>query len=326
MRVASSEQIERALQSVDAEFDVRVPVALEDGTRSLARLGSGPLTLEGGPLPGKPTAAFFPQRESQWTYQSGAFASDPRPEKPLLVVGLSAADAGCLEFIDRFFTQEFKDDLYLRKRQGSVVAVVSGRCGQEGRTEPLARGHCDFELVADGTGRFAALPYTGAGERFCKEFPEADDFPLEAIGQEADQADAELDQLIRCAAKLLAADRVSDEFWQQIADRCINCMACNLVCPTCTCFDVYDWKCGPAVERQRLWDSCQLGGFMREAGGHNPLGTEGSRTRRRIHHKLVADPQRWGVITCFLCGRCDRACPTGIGIQAVCREIVARFG
>ena len=121
-------------------------------------------------------------------------------------------------------------------------------------------------------------------------------------------------------------DKVPDEFWREIGDRCIACTACNLACPTCTCFDVYDWKCGKSVRRQRLWDSCQLAGFMREASGHNPLGTEALRTRRRIHHKLVADPERWGTITCFLCGRCDAVCPTGIGIKSVASQIVKRFG
>jgi len=326
MKVVSSEQLERVLQAVAVQFDVRVPLALEDGTRTLGRLGSGPLALGGGPLPGKPTAVFFPQWEAMWVYRSGEFQTPPPQEKPLFVVGLSAADARCLEFIDRFFTHQFEDDLYLRRRRGSVVAVVSGRCGPEGKCQAMAGGHCDVELVADGTGRFAALAYTPRGELFCAGLPEADGFPLSAIEQECRLVDAEFGELIRRAAEILAADKVTEEFWQEIADRCINCMACNLVCPTCTCFDVYDWKCGPAVERQRLWDSCQLGGFMREASGHNPLGTEGARTRRRIHHKLVADPQRWGLITCFLCGRCDRACPTGIGIEAVCRKIVARFG
>jgi L-lactate utilization protein LutB len=65
---------------------------------------------------------------------------------------------------------------------------------------------------------------------------------------------------------------------------------------------------------------------MREASGHNPMGEERVRTHRRIHHKLAADVKRWGHITCYLCGRCDRVCPTGIGIVAVCREMVEEYG
>ena len=80
------------------------------------------------------------------------------------------------------------------------------------------------------------------------------------------------------------------------------------------------------MERWRLWDSCLLEGFQREASGHSPMKEEWSRTRRRIHHKLVADVIRWGHMTCFFCGRCDAICPTGIGIKSVSREIVKRFG
>jgi formate hydrogenlyase subunit 6/NADH:ubiquinone oxidoreductase subunit I len=111
-----------------------------------------------------------------------------------------------------------------------------------------------------------------------------------------------------------------------VSDRCIACTSCNLACPTCTCFDVFDRQAGDKVHRWRIWDSCQLDGFMREASGHNPMGQEYQRTRRRIHHKLGADVQRWGQISCMLCGRCDDVCPTGIGIKAVCKEMVEKYG
>ena len=127
--------------------------------------------------------------------------------------------------------------------------------------------------------------------------------------------------------KLLLEEKVPDEFWVTISNRCIACTSCNLACPTCTCFDVFDRRGDKGnTERWRIWDSCQLDGFMREASGHNPMGTENLRTRRRIHHKLAADPTRWGQITCLLCGRCDEVCPTGIGIKSVCREMVDRYG
>jgi formate hydrogenlyase subunit 6/NADH:ubiquinone oxidoreductase subunit I len=127
------------------------------------------------------------------------------------------------------------------------------------------------------------------------------------------------------ASGLLRADLVPDAFWSEIGDRCIACTRCNMVCPTCTCFGVEDWRGAGQVERSRKWDSCQLEGFMREASGHNPMGSQALRTRRRIHHKLAVDPARWGVISCFRCGRCDAVCPTGIEIMAVARELVSRY-
>jgi formate hydrogenlyase subunit 6/NADH:ubiquinone oxidoreductase subunit I len=149
---------------------------------------------------------------------------------------------------------------------------------------------------------------------------------LERLRQELELLPDDTERLLLQGAELLRVGRVPDSFWGEIGDRCIACTGCNLVCPTCTCFGVQDWRSAERVERSRMWDSCQLEGFMREASGHNPLGSEALRTRRRIHHKLAADPERWGEISCFLCGRCDAVCPTGIGIVAVTREMVVRFG
>ena len=133
-------------------------------------------------------------------------------------------------------------------------------------------------------------------------------------------------KVLEQASWMIRQELVPDLFWKEIGDRCILCSGCNLVCPTCTCYCVQDRANQKVTERSRVWDSCQFDGFMREASGHNPLGTEALRTRRRIHHKLAADVERWGEISCFLCGRCDKICPTGIGIQTVAADIVSRFG
>ena len=149
---------------------------------------------------------------------------------------------------------------------------------------------------------------------------------IDRLKRESEALPDENEAFILRAATLIQTGRVPDLFWADIGDRCIACTACNLTCPTCNCFGVQDWRYTDRMERSRMWDSCQLDGFMREASGHNPLGTQALRTRRRIHHKLAADPERWGELGCMLCGRCDAACPTGIGIFAVAREMVARFG
>jgi sulfhydrogenase subunit beta (sulfur reductase) len=329
MKAVTSEQFQDFLQGLAAQYDVRVPIALADGTRTLGGLGEGPLALRGGAIPGKPTSIFFPQFETELTYRQGEIQIQQPPAKPLLAVGFTAQDLDCLEFIDCFFSENFRDDVYFNKRDGAVVVGLSGRCGPDGEFLKIAGGKCDFELVCDGQ-RFLVVPYTATGKRLCQTIANGAEGSLDALREESDALSTDFADLVQRASQLINQEKVPEEFWQQIGDRCIACTACNLACPTCTCFDVYDWKCGRApsgwVERQRLWDSCQLGGFMREASGHNPLGTEALRTRRRIHHKLAADPQRWGVITCFLCGRCDKVCPTGIGMEAVAAEIVRRFG
>ena len=233
------------------------------------------------------------------------------------MVGLTAQDADGLEFLDRFYNENYRDDIYFNKRNGAVIVCVSGRCGANGEFLKVAGKKCDMELICDGDKYLVAV-YSKAGKALAKRIrsgSDVDDKIAEELQRESDNLPGDDLELIQAASRLLLDEKVPEEFWQSVSDRCIACTACNLVCPTCTCFDVFDRKTSGKMRRWRIWDSCQLDGFMREASGHNPMGTESLRTRRRIHHKLAADVTRWGQLTCVLCGRCDEVCPTGIDIR-----------
>jgi formate hydrogenlyase subunit 6/NADH:ubiquinone oxidoreductase subunit I len=328
MKILSNRQIESFLRMLESDYDVRVPISSYDQTRTLGKLDDGPLALAGGAIPQKITAVFFPQTETILTITTDSTETQQPLKKPLLVVGFTAPDADCLEFIDRFYSENHRDDIYFNKRDNAVTVCVTGRCGPDGEFLKIAGGKCDIELICDGQN-FIAAGYTNTGKSLIEKIQGGKKAPPQILNQLQKQSDSlptdEL-ELIQTASKLLLEEKVPDEFWETISVRCIACTACNLVCPTCTCFDVFDRKINGKTIRYRLWDSCQLDGFMREASGHNPMGTEALRTRRRIHHKLAADVTRRGQISCFLCGRCDKACPTGIGIIAVCREMVAQYG
>ncbi len=326
MRRLTEAELLRWLRGLEDRFEVLLPVLLVDGSRALGRLDEGAPALAGGRLPRKPTEAFFPQHDPVLTAAlDGAILAMPAA-RPLFVLGFTAADLACLEFIDRFFAAPFRDDLYYRRRAGAVVAGLTGALGPAGEILPPAGGNCDLEVIATGDA-FLLDPYTPAGQSLTGEVGVPAAAPeLRPVQSAAAALSDEPQRLLQRASELIRADRVPDAFWAEIGTRCIACTACNLVCPTCTCYGVQDWSYPDRTERSRMWDSCQLEGFMREASGHNPLGSEALRTRRRIHHKLAADVERWGHLTCYLCGRCDAACPTGIGIQAIARELVARYG
>jgi ferredoxin len=325
-RVATRTQLEAFLKAATAEYDVRVPVLLHDGTRTLARPDEGTLALAGGTILTRPTSVFFPHSERLFSSTERGVEMQPPPDKPLLVAGFTAQDADCLTFIDSFFESGIADDIYSRKRKGSVVIVLSGPCGAGGAFLRMSNGNCDLEWVCNGE-TYLVVPHSDLGRGLALKIAkaEAPGGTLFAMKRLSDDLPNVVEERIRQASRLLRENKVPDEFWKEIAERCIACTACNLTCPTCTCFDVFDWQCRDRTDRCRLWDSCQLDGFMREASGHNPLGTEALRTRRRIHHKLDADVTRWGKITCFFCGRCDAVCPVQIGMASVCKEIVDRY-
>jgi|GEM_PF-200425 len=327
MKTVTENELTNFLESLQVEYDVRAPIELHDGTRTLGRLSEGPLAIGGGRIHFKPTRPFFPQSETLFS-SADDIKTRPAayPNKPFFVLGMTAQDLDCLEFIDKFFAADFRDDIYFSKRTGAIIAGISGRCGDSGEFLRIAGGKCDLELIYDGS-RYLVVPYSGKGRELEKRIAGDNSVrSLEQLRKESNSLPDEDLRTLKTASRLMRQQRVPDAFWQEIADRCIACSCCNYVCPTCTCFEVHDRRHNSTTERRRIWDSCQFDGFMREASGHNPMGAEMLRTRRRIHHKLVADIKRWGHITCFLCGRCDDACPTGIGMKAVCRDIVARFG
>lgn len=329
MKLFTANELVRFFKLQMQMYDVQVPIKLHDGTRSLGMLEGNELALHGGALPMKPTGVFSPYLDLVLTFD-GQDIRLPEPTKPIFVVGFTEEDVACLEFIDRFFSTNYSDEVYFNKRNNAVVVCVSGKCGTNAEFLKIAGGNCDIELIFTGEN-YIALGYTAVG----KDLIAATDFggavnqeELISLQQQSRQLlDADW-QLLHQASRLILENKVPDKFWISIANRCIACTACTLTCPTCTCFDVYDRKTTKphVINRWRLRDSCQLDGFMREASGHNPMAKEFLRTRRRIHHKLAADVARWGHITCFLCGRCDQVCPSNIGIKSVCRELVENYG
>ena len=327
MKLVTEENLKVFLKSLYNEFDVRVPIKLLDGTRTIGKLDAGPLSIGGGVILKKITEVFFPQMDRVFSADGTKTEMQKPMEKPMFVVGFTAQDLDCLEFIDRFYSRNYHDDIYFNKRENSVIVGISGRCGTNSEFLKIAGDKCDLELICDGQD-YIVVSYTETGKKMLQKIQNGKEVQatvLNELQKESDALSSEDFELIKKASKLLLEEKVPDEFWTSISDRCIACTSCNLSCPTCTCFDVFDRQIASDTRRYRMWDSCQLDGFMREVSGHNPMGRENMRTRRRIHHKLAADVIRWGHPTCFCCGRCDMVCPTGIGIKSVCREMIDKY-
>ena len=106
--------------------------------------------------------------------------------------------------------------------------------------------------------------------------------------------------------------------WKEYSSRCISCGRCNLVCGTCTCFNMQDifYKDNKNVgERRRVWTSCQIDGYTDIAGGHSFRQDKGQRMRFKVMHKVYDFKKRFGYNMCVGCGRCDDACPEYISFS-----------
>jgi ferredoxin len=103
--------------------------------------------------------------------------------------------------------------------------------------------------------------------------------------------------------------------WDQVAERCLTCANCTMVCPTCFCTNVEDVSdvTGDHAERWRRWDSCFTVNFSFIHGGSVRTSAK-ARYRQWMTHKLGSWIDQFGSSGCVGCGRCITWCPVGIDI------------
>ncbi len=119
-------------------------------------------------------------------------------------------------------------------------------------------------------------------------------------------------------------DRSYDSLlWEATARRCYSCGSCNLSCPTCYCFNIYDEldMTLAAGERKREWDGCQLPKFAEVAGPHNFRAKAASRLRHRIYRKAKWVREQTDLPGCVGCARCDRACTAKISSVEIYNQL-----
>ncbi len=112
--------------------------------------------------------------------------------------------------------------------------------------------------------------------------------------------------------------------WAQVAERCLACANCTLVCPTCFCTSVEQRSDldGNSATTERTWDSCFTLDFARVAGG-NFRPRVADRYRQWLTHKFGTWWAQFGSSGCVGCGRCITWCPVGIDVR---EELMAIAG
>ena len=113
----------------------------------------------------------------------------------------------------------------------------------------------------------------------------------------------------------LLARNLEHPRWDDVAERCLTCGNCTLVCPTCFCSAVEDETdlTGEEAGRFRVWDTCFSVDYSFIHGGAiRPTGR--SRYRQWMTHKLGTWHDQFGSSGCVGCGRCITWCPVGIDV------------
>ena len=239
-------------------------------------------------------------------------------------VGARACELAAIAIQDHIFLDgAFQEPHYKARRERAFILAVN--C-----TEPGATCFCS----SMGTG-----PACTSG--FDLSVTELDNAYLIAVGSQvgADMlvdcdwrpaGALELDQARRLLAEAedqmgrqmdtsdlpdLLYDNLDHPRWDETAERCLSCMNCTMVCPTCFCVDVQDASdlTGQQTERVRTWDSCFNPDFSYVHGG-NLRPNIRARYRQWLTHKLASWIDQFGTPGCVGCGRCITWCPVGIDL------------
>jgi ferredoxin len=327
--------IKELLSEAGDEFDVYFPVKNAYGDCQFMSLDRekdifSKLTIDYENRAFPPKDIFFPQLEKMFIFKKEHIEEKPISFRKKLIFSIKACDLRGLQFSDEFFKRNFKDKYYLLRIKDRLTIVVG--CLKPPRenscfctsshTGPFLEENFDLQFIDLGEAFFvevASKKAKGFVKKYRKFFKRAQRSELLASKKIKKKAYKEVKLTVDFfkAIKLLAKGDVPLENYKRIAERCIYCGGCLYICPTCTCFNVFDYK----DARFRCWDACIFEGYTREAGGANPRKEKWQRTARRYEHKLVHDYNTTGMSGCVGCGRCLEVCPVNIGISKFIQEV-----
>ena len=272
-----------------------------------------------------PTERVFQARREGEGY---ALVAAPEESHRYAFIGMRACEIRAIEVQDHVFLREpYPDRSYERRRADNFVVAVN--CSEAGGTcfcvsmqaGPKAERGFDLALteLVDGA-RHDFLVETGSerGEAVLGRLPHRSASNAEISEAEAISARTAANmgrRLDTKGIKELLQGNPEHPRWDDVAQRCLTCANCTMVCPTCFCTTVEDHSdlAGGTAERTRRWDSCFTLDFSYIHGGSVRQETR-SRYRQWMTHKLASWIDQFGESGCVGCGRCITWCPVGIDI------------
>jgi ferredoxin len=275
---------------------------------------------------------FLPARRRLWraTQDNGTFViqAEAPVSKPVALLGVRSCERKAIAIQDNVLTGGFFKDPFYQSQRESVFFVVV-QCRESASTcfcasmdsGPRATSGFDLaltECIEESDHYFLVEVGSDRGQAVLEKLP-----VIEATPEERDDALAHSRELAGSMSRhvdvtdlpALLDEAFDDPHWQDVAERCMSCANCTMVCPTCFCTQVEDTTdlSGEHAERWRTWDSCfhlehsyTVGGVVR--------GSTMSRYRQWLTHKLGTWVEQFGEMGCVGCGRCVTWCPVGIDL------------
>ena len=273
-----------------------------------------------------PKGFFQPQKETILTFSKGEGYESVIDSEPFVLLGVHPYDMVAIAQTDELFSQDNYDVHYMARRENATIVVVD----VQNYSEDVFAGYMGTSHVENGYD----VLLTRIGDDYIVDSKtEKGDALMSGIADAPDASERWLEQrklvwqnnaqqMRKHQLKAepskwpeLLEDAEEHNVWQERAEMCFSCGSCNLVCPTCYCFNVRDdlnWDLSSG-RRVRLWDGCMLTDFATVAGRLNFRKDPADRYRHRYYRKGKYVPVKLGgQIACVGCGRCITACVANI--------------
>ncbi len=247
-------------------------------------------------------------------------------------VGVRGCEIAAIEIQDQVFLGgPYVDESYRQRRESILIVAVQCTtaastcfCSSMGTGPAVERGFdvalTEIEGEEGDDFRFLVEAGSDRGAALLTHLPITVAAPLDiAAARSAVKSTAEgmVRRIDTEGIHDLLLENLDHPHWDEIAERCLACTNCTMVCPTCFCTNVEDVSdlTGREVERRQTWDSCFTGGHSYLHGGSVRASIK-SRYRQWLTHKLATWIDQFGTSGCVGCGRCITWCPVGIDLTA----------
>ena len=257
--------------------------------------------------------------------------------RPYALIGVRSCELHAIHIQDRVFKagdyspvpsdHAICDPIYAARRAGAFI--VSVQCTEPGGTcfctsmnaGPRAESGFDLALteIIDESGHYFVVEIgSDHGREVLQELPHgpARGDQAQAAYQATKRASEQMGRALdtRDIKDLLYRNQEHPR-WDEVAQRCLACANCTMVCPTCFCSNVEDTSdlTGEHAERWRRWDSCFHDELSYLHGGSVRRSTR-AKYRQWMTHKLASWIDQFDSSGCVGCGRCITWCPVGIDI------------
>lgn len=261
--------------------------------------------------------------------------AEQHPRERFAFVGVRACELHAIAIQDEVFLGGAHVDPHYQARRADAF-VIAVNCGEAGGTcfcasmnaGPKAEAGFDLaltEILRGSDHIFVVEIGTDAGRDALAEARSR-----AATQEELDAAESIVARTAASMGREMRSDDLRDLLlrnlehprWDDVAQRCLTCANCTMVCPTCFCTSVEDSSdlTGAESSRSRRWDSCFTMDFSYIHGG-SVRASAHARYRQWMTHKLATWIDQFGSSGCVGCGRCITWCPVGIDITEEVRAI-----